>query len=155
MKKHLFLLILLFISLNFLISQTRQEIVQGLFRCVESWFDSPYEFGGNKKNGVDCSAFVSAVYKKVFDIELPRTVIEQKELGTLVIDKLQPGDLVFFNIGGKISHVGIYVFDNKFIHSASQGLRTGVIKSSLEESYYKERFVFAKRLVKLPPYKKK
>lgn len=132
---------------------SRQEIVQKLFRSIEEWMGTPYKLGGSTKSGIDCSAFVLKVYKKVFNRDLPRTVAEQKLLGRFVSRKeLQPGDLLFFNINGKVGHIGIYVFDNKFIHAASSGPTVGVIKSSLKESYYNTRFVYAKRILDLPPY---
>jgi hypothetical protein len=155
MKKFLFFLIIISMANNIYAEQTRSEIVQALFRCVENWFGSPYEYGGTEKQGVDCSAFTDNVYRKVFGIDLPRSVSEQKQVGKLVEDnKFQPGDLLFFNTTGAISHVGIYVFNNKFIHAASSGPEVGVIKSSLDENYYKKRFVYARRVVKLPPFKK-
>jgi hypothetical protein len=128
----------------------RTEIVQNLFRSVENWMGTPYLYGSQNKEGTDCSGFTSNVYLEVFNIKLPRSVSEQKLMGELVTGSLQPGDLVFFNIDGSISHVGIYVFDNKFIHAASEGPETGVIKSSLDESYYKTRFAYAKRIITLP-----
>ncbi|HQB62390.1 MAG TPA: NlpC/P60 family protein, partial [Spirochaetota bacterium] len=133
--------------------KSRTEIVQELFRVVENWMGTPYLWGGKDKGGVDCSAFVKNVYKHIFNVDLPRTVKEQQFVGTLVKDKLEPGDLVFFNTTGKISHVGIYVFGDKFIHSASSGKFVGVIKSSLNEKYYKKCYLFARRVIKLPPYK--
>ncbi len=133
--------------------KTRQEIVGELFVSIESWFGVPYILGGMDKKGVDCSGFTKDVYKKIFNYDLPRTVTLQKTQGKLVAGKLQPGDLLFFDTIGGVSHVGIYVFDNKFIHAASGGPKVGVIKSSLNEKYYKDRYLFARRIVELPPYK--
>jgi hypothetical protein len=153
MKQLILLCMILFSSPVFALS-SRQEIVQALFRSVENWMGSPYELGGEEKTGVDCSGFVVMVYDRVFQMKLPRRVRDQKVLGVEVSGKFQPGDLLFFDTVGGVSHVGIYVFDNKFIHAASGGQRTGVIKSSLTENYYKKRFLFARRLVELPPWKK-
>lgn len=156
MRKIIFLL-LFCLSSFFLYSEekSRREIVSGLFSSIEEWFGVPYVLGGNTKTGIDCSGFVVNVYKKVFNKTLPRTVAYQKSVGVPVKGKLQPGDLVFFNIhGNRVSHVGIYVFDGKFIHAASAGPEVGVIKSSLNESYYKRRYVYARRIVDLPPYRK-
>ncbi len=138
---------------NNIYSKSRQEIVQALFRSVENWMGTEYKYGGESKAGVDCSAFVQKVYKQVFNIELPRGVRDQSKTGYIVKGKLQPGDLIFFYINGSLSHIGIYVFDNKFIHAASAGPSIGVVKSSLNEKYYKDRFAYAKRLIELPPYK--
>lgn len=134
--------------------KSRSEIVKELFESVEEWMGTPYIYGGASKTGIDCSGFTGKVYEKVFGISLPRSVRAQKEIGEIVTDKLQPGDLLFFNIDGSISHVGIFVFGDKFIHAASAGPNLGVVKCSLEEKYYKERYAFAKRLIKLPAYQK-
>ncbi|HOV13715.1 MAG TPA: NlpC/P60 family protein [Spirochaetota bacterium] len=152
-KKFIILIFIFTVFQIFSSSKSRQEIVSELFKSIEGWFGVPYVLGGQTKNGIDCSGFVREVYKDVFNLDLPRTVTGQKVLGDPVNGALQPGDLVFFDtIGGGVSHVGIYVFDNKFIHAASAGPSVGVIKSSLNEKYYKERFLFARRLVKLPQF---
>lgn len=148
--KFIYLLLILLFNSNIYAEKSRKQVVQELFGYVEKWMGTRYIYGGSSGSGIDCSAFTGKVYNEVFNITLPRTVNSQKGLGKMVTGKLQPGDLVFFNIGGKISHVGIYVFDTKFIHAASAGPETGVIKSSLDEKYYKNRFVYAKRLVNLP-----
>lgn len=154
--KHNFILFILLFSISLTLQAkpaNRQEIVQSLFRAIEEWMGTPYKLGGASKSGIDCSAFVVNVYNKVFQHKMPRTVAEQKLLGRFVSRKeLQPGDLLFFNINGKVGHIGIYVFDNKFIHAASSGPSVGVIKSSLKENYYNKRFVYAKRIISLPPY---
>ena len=144
-----------FLAINFVFfseERSRIEIVRELFSTIEVWLGVPYQLGGNDKNGVDCSAFVKDVYQRVFKTDIPRTVREQKNIGKKIIRDFQPGDLLFFNTTGDISHVGIYVFDKKFIHAASAGSRIGVIKSSLDEKYYKERFVFARRVITLPSF---
>ena len=149
--KNILIIILILAAFNAFASK-RSEVVQSLFRVVENWMGTPYEYGNTDKEGVDCSGFTSKVYSEVFKIQLPRSVSGQKQVGDLVKDKLQPGDLIFFNIDGKICHVGIYVFDNKFIHAASAGPETGVIKSSLNENYYKTRYAYAKRVIQLPGF---
>jgi hypothetical protein len=154
MKNKIIIFLLLFLAFNLCSKNSRKEIVQKLFRSIENWFGTQYVYGGKSKKGTDCSGFVAQVYKEVFDINLPRSVREQRKLGKLVTNNLQPGDLLFFKINDTVSHVGIYVFDNKFIHAASQGPSIGVTKSSLKEKYYKTRYAFAKRIITLPPYEK-
>lgn len=153
-KMFFFILILFFIALHIYSENSRTEIVQKLFKSIEDWFGTKYILGGNTKNGIDCSGFVAQVYKEVFKITLPRSVKDQRKMGKIVSNTLQPGDLLFFKINDTISHVGIYVFNNKFIHAASSGPSIGVTKSSLNEKYYKSRYVFAKRIITLPPYEK-
>ena len=154
MKRIYFLIIFLLFALVIFPDTSRKEIVSSLFKSVENWMGTDYKYGGISENGIDCSAFVIKVYKEVFNKNLPRTVKDQKNLGEKVTGTLEPGDLIFFNINGEVRHVGIYVFNNKFIHAASAGPETGVIKSSLNEKYYKERFTFARRIITLPPYLK-
>lgn len=149
----LFLICTFFCYPDGTMNKSRQQIVRELFDSVEEWMGTPYVYGGNSKNGIDCSAFVSRVYSKVFDVKLPRTVAYQKNLGTVVTGKLQPGDLIFFDFGSGISHVGIFVFGEKFIHAASGGPNVGVVKCSLKEPYYKRHYAYARRIVTLPAYK--
>lgn len=151
--KFILLLTLLFVTINVNPKNSRAEIVQKLFKSIENWIGTNYKLGGESKEGVDCSGLVAEVYKEVFKIDLPKSVTEQRKLGTIVKSKLQPGDVLFFKINEKISHVGIYLFNNKFIHAASSGPTTGVTKNSLNENYYKTRYAFAKRIITLPSYK--
>jgi hypothetical protein len=108
---------------------------------------TPYDYGGESKEGTDCSGFVYAVYKDVIGIAPERSVTGLYNSGDEVKGTPLPGDLVFFNTVGGISHVGIYIGDNKFIHAASAGSKLGVIISSLDEEYYKTRYLGAKRLL--------
>ncbi len=101
-------------------------------------------------NGFDCSGFILYIFDK-FNLDLPRTSVSQSEEG-VEVDKedLEPGDLVFFNTTGKgISHAGIYLGDNEFAHSSSS---KGVRISNLSDSYYKTRFVTARRVVTQEEY---
>ena len=105
----------------------------------------PYVSGGSSPSGFDCSGFTSYVFKQ-FDISLPRTAAEQAAIGTPVSrDALIPGDLVFFNTYGGISHVGIYIGDDNFIHATVPGdvVRIG----SMNTAYYSSRYVTARRII--------
>jgi len=110
-----------------------------------SFLNTPYRFGGNGKNGIDCSAFVQKVFGE-FNLKLPRTAREQYTLGTRVPKgDLQLGDLIFFQTYAKFpSHVGIYLGDNKMIHASSRN--RGVVVSSINSNYFRKRYIGAKRL---------
>jgi probable lipoprotein NlpC len=110
----------------------------------------PYLYGGIDASGFDCSGLVYRVFLQSVGIALPRTARGQFEFREPIdVSKLQPGDLLFFNTDGPISHVGIYEGEGRFIHAASDGPRRGVIESSLSESYWAKSFAGAGRIV--PP----
>ncbi len=106
-----------------------------------------YKRGGNSaETGFDCSGFVRAIYEQTVGLLLPRRA-DQQAASTTVIDKkeLQPGDLVFFNTMRRtFSHVGIYVGDNKFIHSPRSGSEIRV--EDMRVSYWQRRFDGARRV---------
>jgi probable lipoprotein NlpC len=111
------------------------------------YLGTPYSYGDESKEGTDCSGLIYAVYKDVIGTAPERSVTGLYKSGDEVKGSPVPGDLVFFNTVGGISHVGIYVGNKKFIHAASKGSKLGVIMSSLEEEYYKTRYLGAKRLL--------
>ena len=106
-----------------------------------------YRMGGNSpENGLDCSGLVRYVFKQAWGKELPRTADELSRAGeTVPAQDLQPGDLVFYNTLRKgFSHVGIYLGDNKFIHSPSAGGQVRI--ESMDISYWRSRFSGARRI---------
>jgi cell wall-associated NlpC family hydrolase len=111
----------------------------------------PYRRGGNTvETGFDCSGFVRAMYEQTVGLILPRRANEQAA-ATQTIDRkdLQPGDLVFFNtMRQAFSHVGIYVGDNKFIHSPKPGAQVRV--EDMGVSYWARRFDGARRVQSAP-----
>jgi lipoprotein Spr len=118
---------------------------ENLLTEVEDWYGTKYRHGGATKKGIDCSAFTMTVYEKAYCYSLPRTSREQYSLCKKIsADELQEGDLVFFNIRGRgVSHVGIYLGNNKFIHAS---VSNGVMVSDLTENYYSRRFLGAGRV---------
>lgn len=112
---------------------------------TEAWRGTPYRLGGTTRDGIDCSAFASILYREAFGIELPRTTDAQARVGAKVERaRLRPGDLVFFGLRGRgrISHVGVYLGGGEFAHpSESQG----VTISSLDTAYWSRRFSTARR----------
>jgi lipoprotein Spr len=118
---------------------------KALLENVDEWYGVHYRSGGNTKSGVDCSGFTVAVYAAVYGITLPRVSRDQYRTSRKIsTTELQEGDLVFFNTRGYgVSHVGIYLGNNRFIHAS---VSRGVMVSSLFEPYYLQRFVGAGRI---------
>jgi lipoprotein Spr len=117
-----------------------------MLRSIDQWWGTKYCLGGNSANCIDCSAFTKAVIKDVYGLDIPRTAHEQYDFTQRIeIEELQEGDLVFFYTSGKrISHVGIYVMNNKFVHAATS---QGVSVSDLNDPYWKDRYRGAGRLI--------
>jgi cell wall-associated NlpC family hydrolase len=114
---------------------------------ISKFFGLRYRFGGEGQNGIDCSALVKQVYSDVFGVSLPRSSSEQSRLMNLdnvSPDELKTGDLVFFGPQRKrVNHVGMYLAGGHFLHAARS---EGVTISSLDEGYWKSRFMFSKRM---------
>lgn len=110
-----------------------------LLEHIDEWYGTRYRYGGTTKNGIDCSAFVQAVYLSAFAISLPRTARDQYRQSRIIsATQMKTGDLVFFNTTGGISHVGIYLQNNKFIHASAS---YGVTISDMFDPYYLRRFI--------------
>ncbi|MGY8821512.1 MAG: C40 family peptidase [Pseudomonadales bacterium] len=114
---------------------------------------TPYRYGGSsRKTGFDCSGFVSFLFRKEAGIELPRSTREMINLDAPKIKRseLEPGDVVFFNNRGRgqVSHAGIYIGGDRFIHSSSS--RSGGVRvDSLDDKYWRSSFMQAKRVLAL------
>jgi lipoprotein Spr len=115
-------------------------------RIIDSFLGAPYRYGGETKEGIDCSGLVMQVYRQYAGFDLPRSTKKLYQLVSQVEeDDLVYGDLVFFSDGWfSVSHVGIYLEDGKFVHSAKD---VGVVVSSLNEDYYKKRYRGARRVI--------
>lgn len=110
-----------------------------LLELMDKWWGTRYCIGGSTMNCIDCSAFTQIIMKEIYNIQLPRTSQEQfNMMQPIPIDELQEGDLVFFNTGGRgISHVGVYVQNNKFLHASTS---QGVTISDLNDKYWNPKF---------------
>ena len=110
------------------------------------WLGVPYKYGGNTKAGVDCSGLTVAIYKTVFNKQLHRRSADQYTMDCRNVSRtgLASGDLVFFATSGgrntaeNISHVGIYLKENKFIHASSS---RGVVVDNLDSDYFVQHWV--------------
>lgn len=131
-------------------AEAKSDSVQQLKSAAYSFLGTRYRFGGNSRNGLDCSAFVQQVFREL-EVSLPRSAREQFEVGTEVMHgDLQKGDLVFFRTYASYpSHVGIYLGGNRMIHASSKDRR--VVISSLNSNYYRSRYLGAKRIEKINP----
>lgn len=117
-----------------------------LLEHVDEWYGTRYRYGGTTKSGIDCSAFVQAVYLSAFALSLPRTARDQYHNSRIIsATEMKTGDLVFFNTTGGISHVGIYLQNNKFIHASTS---QGVTISDMFDPYYLSRFIGIGRIEK-------
>lgn len=118
-----------------------------LLATIDKWWGTKYCMGGSTDNCIDCSAFTQIVLRDVWNITLPRTSQEQYAFAEKIdLEELREGDLVFFNTSGRdISHVGIYLLNNKFVHAATSG---GVMISDLNDKYWQPKFRGAGRVAK-------
>ena len=116
-----------------------------LFHFVYDWIGTPYRFGGSSRNGIDCSAFTKELYSDVFNLDIRRSSRDIFSMVSPVTkDELKEGDLVFFKIHSRrISHIGIYLGNNRFAHASSKG----VAISSLDDAYYNRYFYRGGRLL--------
>jgi cell wall-associated NlpC family hydrolase len=106
-----------------------------------------YQWGGSSPDsGLDCSGFVRYVFRDTLGMTLPRRAEEMSQVGEKVkMSDLKPGDLVFFNTMRRtFSHVGIYIGDNKFVHSPSTGSKIRV--DEMDDGYWEKRFTGARRV---------
>lgn len=116
-----------------------------LYSFIDEWMNVPYKYAGKDKNGVDCSGFAEVLYLKIYQkqIKAPAWSI-YNQCSKITKEELREGDAVFFKIDSdKISHIGIYLTNNFFVHASTS---KGVIISSLDENYYKKYFVGSGRI---------
>ncbi len=123
---------------------------------AKKYLNVPYLYGGVDYNGMDCSGLIFVAARDGAGLDLPRTASAMyNEARVVDLSQLEPGDLLFFKTTGnnKVSHVGLFIGNNQFIHSASDGPVTGVIISTMDSSYWAKTFCGIGQI--LPPAKAK
>jgi lipoprotein Spr len=127
------------------------EVINNILNQAYTFLGTPYRMGGNSRMGIDCSAFIINSFQGHAPLDLPRVSAGQASLGEMVErSEVRRGDLLFFQTKGRrVSHVGIVDEVNaegkiKFIHASSS---RGVTISSLNETYWQNKFSFAKRII--------
>jgi len=118
-----------------------------LYAFIDDWYGVPYKYGGKNKSGIDCSNFTSTLYTKIYNKPITGTSASIfSQCKAVSKNDLKEGDLVFFKIEkDDISHIGVYLQNNKFVHATT---KKGVMIDDLDEAYYKKYFYKAGRLTK-------
>jgi murein DD-endopeptidase / murein LD-carboxypeptidase len=125
--------------------QVSERAFRAMLDSIEETRGVKYRFGGSSTEGFDCSGFVQYLYSQSFQMLLPRTSSELALLGPIIPhDRLRPGDLLFFTAGEEITHVGVYLGDERFAHASTTA---GISVNTLLERYYQQHFAFGTRII--------
>lgn len=145
MKQQRLKFIIITICIGFIGSLQARKIYHngpGIVGIAKQFLGTPYQYGGVAPTGFDCSGFTGYVYKKS-GYRLPRGVQDQyNKMYPVRVPKV--GDLIFFNVSGQVSHVGLYVGNYTFIHAPSTGKT--VSYANLRKKYWKQRYVGARSI---------
>ena len=121
------------------------DIEKRLRREYLRWQGTQHRLGGSGRRGIDCSGFVRAIYKDVFNFNLPRTTQAQVRQGRAVsYENLRAGDLVFFRPPSYPRHVGIYLGGSEFVHASKN---KGVTVSKIDQIYWGKYYWTARRIL--------
>ena len=125
--------------------ETKNISDKTLVNFISDWYGVTYRYGGADKHGIDCSHFAAKLYADVYNKKIAGAANTIEPLtATVKTTDMQEGDLVFFKIQqNKVSHIGVYIGNNKFVHAST---KCGVIISDLDEPYYKKYFYKAGKL---------
>lgn len=120
-----------------------------LYLFIDEWWGVKYQYGGNTRQGIDCSGLTHLLYQEVYDRNIFRSSLQLFENSKLIkqVKHLREGDLVFFATNEKdrqkVSHVGVYLMNHYFVHVSTQ---KGVTINNLEERYWKDHWVCGGRV---------
>jgi probable lipoprotein NlpC len=118
-----------------LLGVDKSDIQNGrLYAFVDIWMGTPYKFGGEDRDGVDCSGLAQLLEQQVFGVNIPRSTGQQiNVIKRKYEEELAEGDLVFFDYDGKkFSHVGVYLQNGYYVHASST---KGVTITKLHDPY--------------------
>ncbi len=143
-------LLLFFVLSSLLISVSIPSMASAnytppLVNTARAYIGTPYSYGGTTASGFDCSGYIQFIFNET-GISIPRTTDQQYDLGkSIKKSNLEAGDLVFFNTTGHgVSHVGMYIGSNRFIHTSTS---KGVMISSIHDpAYWGSRYLGARRV---------
>lgn len=127
------------------VTAAREAFIKKLYE----YEGKPYQYGAYGPDSFDCSGLIYTTSLQVFPRPLPRTTraIENLCLKITTAQK-EPGDLIFFQVDGRINHVAVYIGGGKMIHCVSDGPKTGVIVSDINERYWRNHFSHYGRFLK-------
>ncbi len=131
-------------SIQFKYAQLLDMEIEGvvnltMYGFIEEWWSARYRYGGTTRKGIDCSALSGLLLATVYGLAVPRTAHEQYAASERVgREFLQEGDLVFFNTRGGVSHVGVYLANDRFVHAS---VSDGVTISNLNDPYYAKKYI--------------
>uniref|UniRef100_A0A7C3IJT3 NlpC/P60 family protein n=1 Tax=Gracilinema caldarium TaxID=215591 RepID=A0A7C3IJT3_9SPIR len=142
-KSQLFLILLTFFSISAIFPNDTADIRSVIVTTAKRYVGVPYMYGAASPSAFDCSGFIGYVYREAADIRVPRSSRQIWLIGLPIpLAKAQPGDiLVFDTSGGFPSHVALLIDKSQMIHAVSQGPRTGVMISPLNDSYFGPRLI--------------
>lgn len=121
------------------------SVNETLYSAFDVWRGTPYQFGGNSRNGIDCSAFTQRILDDYFNTSVSRNTRGQLQEGVSVRrNEIQPGDLIFFRTSRGVLHVGIAMGGEDFLHAS---VSNGVMISSLSDNYWAGSYLGTRRVI--------
>ncbi|MGZ3944968.1 MAG: C40 family peptidase [Mucilaginibacter sp.] len=117
----------------------RNQVQNGrLYAFIDQWMGTPYKFGGQDHDGIDCSGLSQLLEQEVYGISLPRTTSQQVQvIKRKYEEELQEGDLVFFDYDGrKFGHVGVYLQNGYYVHAGSKGVAIVKLRDTYMYKYF-------------------